>query len=230
MSIELTGQREAPAGRLAIWRKDARTLRFARFRRRARFLGSLALAILRLRKGARALAPAALCFIGGFLWLAADAGRLGWLAFPSLVLFICLCIAALIDARYFILPDGPLAALAVTGVGMRLTSPIPEIISCLGAAAFAFLIFRGAAWTFEKTRGVPGLGQGDARLFAIAGLWLGWAGLPSCLLIAAFSAALAAFIALRDGVLANFRDPLPFGPHLALGLWLVWAVGPLMLA
>ncbi len=117
--------------------------------------------------------------------------------------------------------------MAVTGVAMRLTSPIEEALCCLAAAAFALLTFRAAAWTFEKARGFPGLGQGDARLFAIAGLWLGWAGLPSCLLIATLSAALAALIALRDGVLTDLRDPLPFGPHLALGLWLVWAIGPL---
>jgi leader peptidase (prepilin peptidase)/N-methyltransferase len=125
------------------------------------------------------------------------------------------------------LPDGPLAALAATGLAMRLISSTEETFSYLFAAAFAFAIFRAAAWIFEKTRGVQGLGHGDARLFAIAGLWLGWNGLPSCLLVATLSATLAAIIALRDGALANLREPLPFGPHLALGLWLVWAIGPL---
>lgn len=173
------------------------------------------------------MAPAAWGFVGGFLWLAVQWAQLGWFALPSLVLFVSLGVAALIDARYFVVPDGPVAVLAVAGVAMRLTSPAEEIVSSFAAAAFAFLIFRVIAWAFEKARGYPGLGQGDARLFAIGGLWLGWSGLPSCLLIAALSAALAAVIALRDGALAHAHDPLPFGPHLALGVWLVWALGPL---
>lgn len=85
-----------------------------------------------------------------------------------------------------------------------------------------------ADWGFQRWRRVPGLGEGDARLFALAGLWLGFDGLVSCLLIAVFSAAVAAVIALRDGALVHARDPLPFGPHLALGFWLTWTLGPVM--
>lgn len=203
------------------------TLRLARCRRHARLLASLALAILSWRKDHRALSPAAWGFVGCFFWLASQAGPLGWSALPSLVLFVGLCVAALVDARYFILPDGPLVVLALTGAGLRLAAPWPEAVMYLSAAAFGFLMFRAIGWAYEKARGFPGLGGGDARLFALAGLWLGWGGLPSCLLVASFSAALAAAIALREHPLADWRDPLPFGPHLAFGLWFVWAVGPL---
>jgi leader peptidase (prepilin peptidase)/N-methyltransferase len=227
VSIDVKKRCEAHFTRLAFISKDARAFGLARVRRRTRILSAQALAILSWRKDVRALSPAAWGFIGGSLWLATDVGQLGGFAFPSLVLFVCLCVSALIDARYFVLPDGPLLIMAVTGVAMRLTSPVEEILSCVAAAAFGFLIFRAAAWIFEKARGFPGLGQGDARLFAIAGLWLGWGGLPSCLLIAALSAALAALLALRGGLVSNVREPLPFGPHLALGIWLVWAIGPM---
>jgi leader peptidase (prepilin peptidase)/N-methyltransferase len=197
MSVDLTEKREARLPRLARFSKDARAVGLARFRRRARGLSFQAVAILRWREDARSLSPAAWAFVAGLLWLAIDLGRLGWFAppsldvlpslvfftslvpFTSLVLFVCLCVAALIDARYFVLPDGPLAILAVTGVAMRLTEPVDETLGYLAAAAFAFLVFRAIAWIFEKIRGFPGLGQGDARLFALAGLWLGWAGLPA---------------------------------------------------
>jgi leader peptidase (prepilin peptidase)/N-methyltransferase len=191
-------------------------------------LASLAIAILRGRESVRALTPTAWAFVGGAAWLAADAGRLGWFAAPSAALFAGLVVAALIDARYFILPDGPLAFLALLGAAYRLAGPSPELITAIAATAFAFLMFRLADWCFQWWRGVPGLGKGDARLFALAGLWLGFEGLASCLLIAVFSAALAASIALRDGTLAHARDPLPFGPHLALGFWLTWTLGPIM--
>jgi leader peptidase (prepilin peptidase)/N-methyltransferase len=191
-------------------------------------LASLAIDILRGRESVRSLTPTAWAFVGGAIWLAADVGKLGWFAAPSAALFAGLAVAALIDARYFLLPDGPLAFLAFVGAAFRLAGPRSEILSVIAAATFAFLVFRSADWCFQRWRGVPGLGKGDARLFAVAGLWLGFEGLPSCLLISLFSAALAASIALRDGALAHARDPLPFGPHLALGIWLTWTLGPVL--
>ena len=207
--------------------KNAQPQWFARCRRRTRLLSSLAIAILSWRKDYRALSPVAWGFVGCFFWLASQAGPLGWFALPSFVLFTCLCVVALVDARYFILPDGPLVILALTGASLRLAAPWPEILTYLSAAVFGFLIFRTLGWAYAKARGFPGLGRGDAGLFALAGLWLGWTGLPSCLLVAALSAALAAALALHERTLADCRDPLPFGPHLALGLWFVWSVGPL---
>lgn len=239
MSIDLTtvatGARSPHPGFFSI---GARPFPAARFRRRARILASQAIAIFRLRKGARALAPAAAAFVGGLVWLGVEshafAGQFGGCALPTLALFACLSVAALIDARYFILPDGPLILLAIVGAAMRLSwsgfALSPDFISSIAAAAFAFALFRAIGWSFEKWRGYPGLGAGDARLFAVAGLWLGWAGLPTCLMFATASAAIAIAIAKRDGAIARLRDPIPFGPHLAVGFWLVWTAGPLVAA
>jgi leader peptidase (prepilin peptidase) / N-methyltransferase len=229
MSIELSETGGARAARSASSLHGAWALRLARLRRRRRMLASQAFAILSLQKGARALAPAAWSSLAAAVWLFTQSSPPGWWAPSSLALFACLCVAALIDARYFILPDGPLALLAAVGVAMRLSAsgPTLEFVSCLSASAFAFASFRLIGWSFEKARGYPGLGQGDARLFAIAGLWLGWAGLPTCLIVATFSAALAAAIARRDGLFHHAEDPMPFGPHLALGIWLCWSFGPL---
>ena len=53
----------------------------------------------------------------------------------------------------------------------------------LGFAAF-FLI----AWLYRQLREREGLGLGDAKLLAGAGAWLGWAALPSVVLLAACTA------------------------------------------
>jgi leader peptidase (prepilin peptidase)/N-methyltransferase len=232
MSIDLTETGGARAARSALFPQDARALWLARFRRRARLLGSQAFAILSLQKGARALAPAAWAYLAAAVWLFTQSSPLGWSALLSLILFLCLGVAALIDARYFILPDGPLILLAAVGVAMRLAwtgfSLSPDLAACLAASAFAFALFHLAGWLFERARDYPGLGSGDARLFALAGLWLGWAGLPTCLIVATLSAAIAAVIARRDGLMRHADDPMPFGPHLGLGFWFCWAVGPLL--
>jgi leader peptidase (prepilin peptidase)/N-methyltransferase len=89
--------------------------------------------------------------------------------------------------------------------------------------------FAGIGWLYRRMRGRHGLGLGDAKLLAAAGAWLGWAALPSVVVIAAVLAlALALAQALGCAKLA-LTGKLAFGPHLALAFWLVWLCGPLIL-
>ncbi|HMK89774.1 MAG TPA: A24 family peptidase [Methylocystis sp.] len=146
---------------------------------------------------------------------------------PSLALFCALAVIALFDLRYFLIPDGPVLLLLVAGFATALAldpAILPER-ALSGFAGFATLWLAGEA--FRRLRGVEGLGQGDARLFGLAGLWLGYQALPGCLLVAAGSGLVSALILLRSGGSAKAGAPMPFGPHIALGFWLAWAVGPL---
>ncbi|MCX7898583.1 MAG: A24 family peptidase, partial [Methylocystis sp.] len=141
--------------------------------------------------------------------------------------FAALVVIALFDARYFVIPDGPILALLAVGAATLLIGDMSAAPERVAAA----ILGGGALWcvgrAYEWLRGTPGLGHGDARLFAVAGFWLGVEGLASCLLYAVVSALAAALFALRDGGLRDARQPFPFGPHLALGFWLCWVVGPL---
>jgi leader peptidase (prepilin peptidase) / N-methyltransferase len=148
-------------------------------------------------------------------------------AVSSLALFLGLCLIALFDARYLLIPDGPLVFLLLAGLATCLATAPHEIGARLTAAALGFAALRFVAAAYEAVRGSPGVGEGDARLFAAAGLWLGFAGLPSCLIYGVLSALVAAVVGLRQGLLEDARAPLPFGPHLAFGLWLCWTIGPL---
>jgi leader peptidase (prepilin peptidase) / N-methyltransferase len=51
--------------------------------------------------------------------------------------------------------------------------------------------------------------------------------LPTCLLAAVASALISAAIERKAGAPPAHEHVLPFGPHLALGLWLTLAFGPL---
>lgn len=95
----------------------------------------------------------------------------------------------------------------------------------IGAGAgYAVLALIGLA--YRLTRGQEGLGLGDAKLLAAGGAWLGWAALPATLLLATLLA-LAVALAQRLGGRAVRRDTaLPFGPMLALAIWLARLYGP----
>ena len=72
-------------------------------------------------------------------------------------------------------------------------------------------------------------GLGDVKLFAAAGAWVGWQGLPSVLLIGAATGLAAALLLARAKGPPGPREPVPFGPYLALGLWITWLYGPVNL-
>jgi leader peptidase (prepilin peptidase)/N-methyltransferase len=179
------------------------------------------------RGDGRALAPAAWAAAFALLALLGQWADVGFFLIPSLLLLPALGLIALYDARYFVIPDGPVLFLGLCGFATFLIGAPQEAASRLAAGAVGYAAMRLVALAYETLRGAPGVGEGDAKLYALAGIWLGFAGLPSCLIYAVLSALISAVVALRQGTLEDARQPIPFGPHLALGLWLVWVFGPL---
>lgn len=146
---------------------------------------------------------------------------------PTALLGWILLALAVIDARALILPDALTLPLAGCGLAVAWWVDPPSAASHAVGAAGGWLGFRLVGWIHSALRHRPGLGAGDAKLMAAAGAWVGWQGLPSVILIGALSAlaTVAAARVLRRPVTA--ATPIPFGPFLALGLWLTWLYGPI---
>ena len=77
----------------------------------------------------------------------------------------------------------------------------------------------------ERLLGQPALGLGDAKLAVLGGAWLGPGGIAAAMALAVVSGALVGSTAHLSGRLGP-REPFPFGPFIALGIWLVWLTGP----
>lgn len=75
---------------------------------------------------------------------------------------------------------------------------------------------------FRALRGYDGLGIGDAKYMAGAGVWVGWQGLAPLLLTASVSALLwVAVQHLRNGGF-NSRTRIPFAPFLGAATLVIW--------
>lgn len=134
---------------------------------------------------------------------------------------------AVVDARHFVLPDRITLPLIVAGlVSGLILHPAHFWDHAVGAAA-GFMLFRLVEGAFRMVRGHAGLGHGDAKLLAAGGAWVAWYGLPSVILIASLAGILQALFSGRFRSRQAYKAPLPFGPALALGIWLVWLFGPL---
>lgn len=134
---------------------------------------------------------------------------------------------AAVDARRLCLPDRITLPLIVAGLFSGLIlHPAHFWDHAVGAAA-GFMIFRLVEGAFRMVRGHDGLGRGDAKLLAAGGAWVAWYGLPSVILIASLAGIIQALFSGRFRSRKAYKAPLPFGPALALGIWLVWLFGPL---
>ena len=157
----------------------------------------------------------------GASWPAAVVGAvLGWQ----------LLMIAIIDGENYWLPDGLTLPLIVTGLGASALAGTASLLVAVIGAVVGFVMLWSIGWLYKIVRKRDGLGGGDPFLFAGAGAWVGWMGLPSVLLwasAAGFSVILAR-LAMRRAV--SGADRMPFGVFLAVGIWLTWLYGPLGLA
>ena len=138
-----------------------------------------------------------------------------------------LLLIALIDGEHFCLPDQlTLPLLATGGLAAALLDHTAPLDALFGAAAgFASLWL--LAFVYRRLRGREGLGDGDPFLLAAGGAWVGWMGLPSVLLWASAAGLSLVGARLLVGSKVSATDRLPFGPCLAVGIWLTWMLGPL---
>jgi leader peptidase (prepilin peptidase)/N-methyltransferase len=83
----------------------------------------------------------------------------------------------------------------------------------------AFFAFRVA---YRRLRGFEGIGLGDVKLAAVAGVWLDWADLPIAVDIAAVSALAAALCGRLAGRELGLTGKLPFGAFFAPAIWVCW--------
>ena len=146
-------------------------------------------------------------------WSAAHGGvspaALAWAGFGTVLLAL-----AFIDADTMLLPDVLTQPLMWSGLilsawgltGLSLGD------SFWGAVAGYLSLWLVHA-VFKMITGKQGMGQGDFKLLAALGAWLGWMALPVLLLIASLLGVIVA-LGMRWRGSLQAGEPLPFGPYL----------------
>jgi leader peptidase (prepilin peptidase)/N-methyltransferase len=128
---------------------------------------------------------------------------------------------AWIDLHTMRLPDALTLPLLLAGLLVCAAFDASSLTEHAAAAALAYLGLRGIGLLYRRLRGIEGIGAGDAKLLAAGGAWLGPAALPNMLILAGMSGLLWFAILAARGMLAP-RQRIPFGPAIALAIWLLW--------
>jgi leader peptidase (prepilin peptidase)/N-methyltransferase len=151
----------------------------------------------------------------GLLWLAlalALGPRLQTLV--SMVLATLLLVLVLIDLEHQLLPD--VVTLPGTALGIAAAFLPGARVTPLHAAAAAvggYLSFALLAWTWRRLRGIEALGQGDWKMAALLGAFLGWPGFLVTVLIASAVGSLVGVVLVLRGA-GHWQSRLPFGTFL----------------
>ena len=136
-----------------------------------------------------------------------------------------LLVLSLIDLDHQILPD----VITIPGIAIGLVASVvlggwPAGVRSALAAAGGYLAFWAVASAYRRTRGVEGLGQGDWKLAAMLGAFLGWERMLLTILLASLLGTIVGvtLIVLRR---TSSKHPLPLGTFLGLAGVLVLFVG-----
>jgi leader peptidase (prepilin peptidase)/N-methyltransferase len=151
----------------------------------------------------------------GVLWLALAATRGPAVqTVVAMALVTALLVLALIDLEHQILPD----AITLPGVALGLAasllpgSPVRSLEAAL-AAFGGWLAFALVALAWQRLRHIEALGQGDWKMAAMLGAFLGWERLLLVVLLASASGALVGLLRLLSGK-GGLRSRLPLGTFL----------------
>jgi len=135
-----------------------------------------------------------------------------------LIAFVAILIAvAIIDIKTMIIPDGLLILATLAGlfwICLPNSLSVQDAIIGVFVGALPLLILNGFTWLVAKK---PGFGYGDVKLMAVAGLFIGWQGMPIAYFVAFVTGGIFGVYLLLTGR-AERGAYLAFGPFLCLGI------------
>lgn len=140
-----------------------------------------------------------------------------------LILTYTLIALTFIDLKHQILPDLLTLPLLWIGLFINCFNLLATSRDAVLGGIIGYLSFWTANALFKIISKRDGMGQGDFKLIAAAGTWLGWQLLPFVILTSSILC-----LIIGGGMLLyqgrSHRTPIPFGPFIAIALWVgaIW--------
>ena len=130
---------------------------------------------------------------------------------------------SIIDAEHQLLPDDITLPFLWLGILINTFGLFTDVYSSL----FGVMAGYGSLWSvymlFKLVTGKEGMGYGDFKLLAMLGAWMGWQILPLVIILSSMCGAIVG-VGLILARKHDRKNPIPFGPYLAMAGWiaLIW--------
>ena len=138
----------------------------------------------------------------------------GWLGLAGLVFTYFLIAMTLIDYDTKTLPDDLTYPLLWLGLLINLNGTIVPLRDAVIGAMAGYVSLWAVYWLFKLVTGKEGMGYGDFKLLAALGAWMGWAMLPTIIILSSVVGAVVG-VSLIVFARRDRNNPIPFGPYLA---------------
>ncbi len=125
-----------------------------------------------------------------------------------------------IDAETMLLPDVLTLPLILAGLMISIAGGGDSMLASGIGAVLGYGLIWAVARFYAWRAGRAGLGEGDLKLFAATGAWLGWQLLPAVIFISSVLGIVAALLAMALGRRMSRETRIPFGPFIAAATWL----------
>jgi leader peptidase (prepilin peptidase) / N-methyltransferase len=146
----------------------------------------------------------------------------------AMALVTALLVLSLIDYDHQLLPDAVTLPGIAVGLAASLLPGPPTPLGAAAAAAGGYLAFLAVAKAYERTRGIEGLGEGDWKMTAMLGAFLGWEKLLLTVFAATLGGTLVGLALMAFGGRTS-RHALPLGTFLGIaGIAVVFTGQPVL--
>ncbi len=147
---------------------------------------------------------------GGLIWMLGS----GIAGLAAVVFLFFLITLTMIDADVQLLPDDLTLSLMWIGLLLNSQSVFTDPVSAIIGAAAGYLVLLLVNSVYKLWKKQDGFGQGDFKLLAALGAWMGWKMLPLIILL---SSATGSVIGITLILMSRmgFSTRLSFGPYLA---------------
>ena len=157
--------------------------------------------------------------IGVFLWREEPAQR-----GIDLVFLYALIVLAFIDWNVMLIEPRVVVAAVVLRLGWLAWFEGHGVFYYLGSMLMGAGAFYFIGFFYETLRRQPGLGDGDAAVMGLIGLWIGWEALSWAILLAALTGLIVTSTVLFLKKQPLRTTPVPFAPFLCVAGGLVYYV------
>ena len=137
-----------------------------------------------------------------------------------IILSLSFIIIFFIDLKHFIIPNEITFSMMLLGFiksfDPNLNSLFPNYINSLIGGLLGYGIIWSIIYFYKQLRKKEGMGLGDAKLFAVIGLWFGWLAIPFII----FLSSVIALLSVVPSLLKNSKSmssQIPFGPYIIIG-------------
>jgi leader peptidase (prepilin peptidase)/N-methyltransferase len=142
----------------------------------------------------------------------------------ALFLTFALIALTMIDFDHMLLPDQITLPFLWLGLLVNVSGVYVPLADAVIGAAAGYLSLFSIFWLFKLLTGKEGMGEGDFKLFALFGAWIGWQLLPILILMASVVGAIVGISLIVFGKHEK-QKPIPFGPYLAIAGWITMLWG-----